>query len=487
MTTGFSFRSDTRVDNNNNNNNDNDLIVCLLVFMGTSLACRCYQRRQRVVHDKKMDPKWRKRAIMDFYLQRRREDRLSFHELDKFEPATPSAKKLQLQQSDVSSESVFVEKYEDCFPSIKNWSHFEGFHCHELPELYIRVARPFTRASSFESEYSKNLDKMLEGDDRQEDTHSDLSSDDESSGDDSWFSTTTRNLPKRRVSISNTSEKITVPSSLELTFKSPFATPLKNFFRFGKKFDEMRHATKKHTKSTSAQIPKMPSVSSLPRRTKSVPELTKLVDTPSKVTMKRTVEKFASAVSLVNTSRLQKENRLARAQYNARIMPDKLILIRHGQSLGNVDESLYSTTPDNAMPLTDLGWEQARAAGKQLKEKLVHRPSGAEGIHFIISPYARTVETFHGIVSAWCDPSEFNHIEDRELRLQAWYSKLFELGLTWNEDPRIREQDFGNYQEPEKIRQAKRDRHRFGAFYYRFPHGESASDVSNTIWSRVGT
>lgn len=55
------------------------------------------------------------------------------------------------------------------------------------------------------------------------------------------------------------------------------------------------------------------------------------------------------------------------------------------------------------------------------------------------------------------------------------------MGLTWHEDPRIREQDFGNYQDPAKIQQAKRDRHRFGAFYYRFHHGESASDVYDRV------
>jgi broad specificity phosphatase PhoE len=53
--------------------------------------------------------------------------------------------------------------------------------------------------------------------------------------------------------------------------------------------------------------------------------------------------------------------------------------------------------------------------------------------------------------------------------------------LTWNEDSRIREQDFGNYQDPETIRKAKQERHRFGVFYYRFPHGESASDVFDRV------
>lgn len=171
------------------------------------------------------------------------------------------------------------------------------------------------------------------------------------------------------------------------------------------------------------------------------------------------------------------QNRLARAHYNARIMPNQLILVRHGQSMGNTDEKLYSTIPDNAMPLTPLGWEQARAAGKRLRRML----GQGESVHFIVSPYVRTVETFHGIVSAWCDPREFAHITNRERRLKAWYQRLLELGLTWHEDPRIREQDFGNYQDAETIKQAKSDRHRFGAFYYRFPYGESASDVFDRI------
>lgn len=189
------------------------------------------------------------------------------------------------------------------------------------------------------------------------------------------------------------------------------------------------------------------------------------------------------------------QNRAARSKYNASIMPNRLILIRHGQSLGNIDEKLYATTADNAMPLTQLGWEQAKAAGRQVRSMTQnnnatndtnnnHTASSSSNnnnngsVHFVMSPYVRTVETFHGIASAWCDPSEFAHMADREERLQAWYARLHEMGLTWNEDPRIREQDFGNYQEPDKIKQAKRDRYRFGAFYYRFPYGESASDVS---------
>ena len=168
----------------------------------------------------------------------------------------------------------------------------------------------------------------------------------------------------------------------------------------------------------------------------------------------------------------------AKADYNAAIMPTKVCLIRHGQSEGNVKEELYATTPDNAIHLTKLGWQQARAAGLELRDRVL---ASGDLVHFVVSPYARTVETFHGIVAAWCDPSEFDHIKDRNARARAWYTRLREMGVTWHEDPRIREQDFGNYQDPATILKCKRERHRFGAFYYRFPHGESASDVYDRV------
>lgn len=206
--------------------------------------------------------------------------------------------------------------------------------------------------------------------------------------------------------------------------------------------------------------------SSLYRRSNSQPDLHSLE--------RYSIRAFERSLSDV----VRRQNRVARSSYNRRIMPNRVIMVRHGQSIGNIDEKLYSTIPDNAMPLTKLGWEQARAAGKHLKN---HVLKDAETVHFVVSPYVRTVETFHGIVSAWCDPAEFSHIGDREVRLKAWYSRLLELGLTWHEDPRIREQDFGNYQDSEAIKHAKRERHHFGAFYYRFPYGESASDVFDRI------
>ena len=45
----------------------------------------------------------------------------------------------------------------------------------------------------------------------------------------------------------------------------------------------------------------------------------------------------------------------------ARRLPKRIILVRHGESQGNLDMSAYTTTPDYRIPLTALGVEQARA------------------------------------------------------------------------------------------------------------------------------
>ncbi|OWZ17877.1 Phosphoglycerate/bisphosphoglycerate mutase [Phytophthora megakarya] len=156
--------------------------------------------------------------------------------------------------------------------------------------------------------------------------------------------------------------------------------------------------------------------------------------------------------------------------------PKRLILVRHGESEGNIDPLLYGRVPDNAMHLTELGYEQAVAAGESIKkivgnETMVRRQfTEAKGgkltvyyvQRFIVSPYVRTIETFCGILKAW-----------------GFEGKA----IPWSEEPRIREQDFGNFQEPMKIRECKAQRRRFGSFFYRFPSGESPADVYDRVSS----
>ena len=129
--------------------------------------------------------------------------------------------------------------------------------------------------------------------------------------------------------------------------------------------------------------------------------------------------------------------------------PKRILLARHGESLGNVDKNAYEVIPDYALPLTPRGSAQAENLGREIKELI-----SGESIHFYVSPWRRTRETFMGAVSA--------------LEREQW---------TATEDPRLREQEWGHLRSAEATNVLDQERHKYGTFYYRFEDGESGSDV----------
>lgn len=155
--------------------------------------------------------------------------------------------------------------------------------------------------------------------------------------------------------------------------------------------------------------------------------------------------------------------------------PRLVILIRHAQSEGNKNKAIHQKTPDHRVPLTVEGQEQALNCGRSLRKLL--RPD--DTIHFFTSPYRRTRETTEGIISSLTsddpDPSPF----------PRHTIKVYE-------EPRLREQDFGNFQpgEQEMARMWK-ERAEYGHFFYRIPNGESAADAydrvsgfNDSLWRR---
>ncbi|XP_047945722.1 phosphoglycerate mutase-like protein AT74 [Salvia hispanica] len=145
-----------------------------------------------------------------------------------------------------------------------------------------------------------------------------------------------------------------------------------------------------------------------------------------------------------------------------RILPKRIILIRHGESAGNIDGAAYATTPDNRIPLTPQGDLQSQRAGAQIYDLV--SDSGASSnwkVYFYVSPYARTRSTLRGIGRA--------------------FPRSRIIGA--REECRIREQDFGNFQVAERMKVIKEIRERFGRFFYRFPEGESAADVFDRVSS----
>ncbi len=140
--------------------------------------------------------------------------------------------------------------------------------------------------------------------------------------------------------------------------------------------------------------------------------------------------------------------------------PEKIILIRHGESMGNVDHSVYGNTPDFAVKLTDLGHEQAKLAGQQLA--LING-----NFQFYVSPYHRTRQTFKNVIESF-DKKRYDWIEESRIREQEWC----------NGPPQIDTR--GNLL-------LEKERATIGSFYYRFPGGESCADVELRIASFLNT
>ncbi|KAH8819977.1 phosphoglycerate mutase [Xylogone sp. PMI_703] len=157
--------------------------------------------------------------------------------------------------------------------------------------------------------------------------------------------------------------------------------------------------------------------------------------------------------------------------------PRMIIVIRHAQSEGNKNRDIHQTIPDHRVKLTQEGWSQAHEAGRRLRSML----RADDTLHFYTSPYRRTRETTEGILSTLTsdDPSP---------------SPFPRHKIKVYEEPRLREQDFGNFQpcsaEMERMWQERAD---YGHFFYRIPNGESAADAydrisgfNESLWRQFG-
>ncbi|GGN00978.1 phosphoglycerate mutase [Terrabacter tumescens] len=131
--------------------------------------------------------------------------------------------------------------------------------------------------------------------------------------------------------------------------------------------------------------------------------------------------------------------------------PNRIILVRHGESEGNLDDTIYERLPDHRIGLTPKGFEQARQTGTAIRDVL-----DGESVEVYVSPYVRTRQTLEALALP---------VADRDVRVE----------------PRLREQDWANFQDPADIAEQKAQRDRYGHFFYRFREGESGSDVYDRV------
>jgi broad specificity phosphatase PhoE len=102
-------------------------------------------------------------------------------------------------------------------------------------------------------------------------------------------------------------------------------------------------------------------------------------------------------------------------------------------------------------------------AGSTLKQLIQE-----QSVCFYVSPFARSRQTYQQIRQSFNDE-------------QVWWWARSEMGcksciihqvLHVREDPRIREQEWGNFQDPSIMQEAMDERRKVGSFYYRFLTGE---------------
>jgi broad specificity phosphatase PhoE len=138
--------------------------------------------------------------------------------------------------------------------------------------------------------------------------------------------------------------------------------------------------------------------------------------------------------------------------------PTNIFLIRHGESTGNVDKTIYETTPDWKVPLTETGKAQALVAAESLYKDISHTSLTTA---FYVSPWHRARQTAEIIKTA---------LENKGISIYKYH-----------EDPRLREQDWGNCRSVEHNKELIKERDIQGTFFYRMETGESGADVYDRI------
>lgn len=151
-----------------------------------------------------------------------------------------------------------------------------------------------------------------------------------------------------------------------------------------------------------------------------------------------------------------------------------IYLVRHGQSMANVDKAIHASTPDHAIPLSQLGRQQATAAGKALLGIMEASPPGRTRIW--TSPYKRTRDTADLVQAQLAD--RFVNLDRREhVLLCEQQFGLFD-GIPDEDLARRFPLEHAHYALAEKFE---------GRFWARMPMGESRFDVAQRVHQAFGT
>lgn len=152
----------------------------------------------------------------------------------------------------------------------------------------------------------------------------------------------------------------------------------------------------------------------------------------------------------------------------------RIFLVRHAVSAANLDREVNKRLPDNQVPLTDIGHEQATASGKALVEYLKKETGRRRRI--LCSPYLRTRETCSAIEQELISNNlEYDKREDIALREISF--GLFD-GIADEELPNVFPLEHAHYQKYVDFE---------GEFYAPMPMGESRAQVADRVKPIFGT
>ncbi|KAH9593088.1 Histidine phosphatase superfamily [Trypanosoma melophagium] len=143
----------------------------------------------------------------------------------------------------------------------------------------------------------------------------------------------------------------------------------------------------------------------------------------------------------------------------------RIMFVRSGKSLADVDIGTYATTPDWRIPIVQEGVEESYRAGRRVAEIV-----GNEPVYYYFSPYLRCRQSLKHLLRGFDDYRTEHRMEGEHI-----------VGV--REDVRLRDVDIGRYKTREEVLHHLQERELYGKFYYRFPHGESGADVCDRVTS----
>ncbi|NKB58023.1 MAG: hypothetical protein GKS00_17000 [Alphaproteobacteria bacterium] len=155
----------------------------------------------------------------------------------------------------------------------------------------------------------------------------------------------------------------------------------------------------------------------------------------------------------------------------------RIFLVRHGESISNVDASIYAELSDHVIPLSDKGKTQAEEAGAFLRDyfRTLPRDEAFSPVRLWTSPYRRTRETAHAIETVIGDSVPLDRREHINLCEQQF--GLFD-GVPDEELPVRFPNEYAHY---------KKCVDHEGKFWARVPLGESRFDVAVRVRETFGT